>query len=77
MKKVILAFALCMAFSSNAQSNVIIEHVAAIKTDVEQGIQDGKDQLQRNKEQLSGLFFKAKDFVMNTVDKFEGVNNEQ
>ena len=77
MKKVILAFAVCMAFAANAQANVIVDEFTKTKLDFDQKMEQGRDQLARNKEELKGYFFKIKGFVINAKEKLESLNNGQ
>ena len=77
MKKIFLTLAICMAFASNAQANVIVDEYAKMTMDFEQNVQQGKDQFARNKEQLQGLFFKIKSIVKTTTDKLDELYNVQ
>ncbi len=77
MKKIFLTLAICMAFASNAQANVIIDEYSKMKMDFEQNVQEGKDQFARNKEQLRGLFLRIKGIVKTTTDKLDELNNVQ
>ena len=77
MKNIILATAIVFAVSGTAQANVIVDEFTKTKRDFEQSMQEGKDQLSRNKEELKGYFFKIKGFVINAKEKLESLNDGQ
>jgi len=77
MRNIILAGAVMFALSNTAQANVIIDEYVKTKLDLEQSIQEGRDQLSRNKEELKGYFFKIKGFVIDAKEKLESLNNGQ
>ena len=77
MKNIILATAVVFAVSGTAQANVIVDEFTKTKRDFEQSMQEGKDQLSRNKEELKGYFFKIKGFVINAKEKLESLNDGQ
>ena len=56
MRNIILATAFVFALSGTAQANVIVNEYVDMKRDLEENIQRGKDQFERNKEQIRGLF---------------------
>jgi len=76
MRNIILATAVVFTMSSPVQANIIINELSDIKMDIESGIQDGKDQLARNKVELTNLFVKVKGFVIAAKDKIEGLNDD-
>lgn len=77
MKNIILATAIVFAVSGTAQANVIVDEFTKTKRDFEQSMQEGKDQLSRNKEELKGYFIKIKGFVINAKEKLESLNDGQ
>lgn len=77
MRNIILATTFVFALSGTAQANVIIDEYVEMKRDFEEGVQHGRDQLERNKEQLKGYFFKIKGFVTTATDKFNELNNAE
>lgn len=77
MRNIILATAVVFAVSGTAQANVIVDEYVKTKRDFEQSMQEGKDQLERNKEQLKGYFFKIKGFVTTATEKLNELNNGQ
>tara|TARA_A100001035_G_scaffold88845_1_gene69192 strand:- start:286 stop:519 length:234 start_codon:yes stop_codon:yes gene_type:complete len=77
MRNIILASAVVFAVSGTAQANVIMDEFTKTKRDFEQSMQEGKDQLERNKEQLKGYFFKIKGFVTTATEKLNELNNGQ
>jgi len=77
MRNIILAAAFVVALSGTAQANVIVNEYVDMKRDLEENIQQGKDQFKRNKEQLKGYFFKIKGFVTTATEKLNELNNGQ
>ena len=77
MRNIILATAVVFALSGTAQANVIINEYVDMKRDFEENMQQGKDQFERNKEQLKGYFFKIKGFVTTATDKINELNNAE
>jgi len=77
MRNIILATAFVLTVSGTAQANIIVDEFTKTKLDFDQKMEEGREQLSRNKEELKGYFIKIKGFVINAVDKIEGLNNEQ
>ena len=77
MRNIILAAAFVVALSGTAQANVIIDEYVDMKRDFEQNVQQGKDQFERNKEQIRGLFLRIKGIVTTTTKKLNELNNGQ
>tara|TARA_B100002019_G_scaffold264931_1_gene254077 strand:+ start:182 stop:415 length:234 start_codon:yes stop_codon:yes gene_type:complete len=77
MRNIILATAFVVALSGTAQANVIIDEYVDMKRDFEQNVQQGKDQFERNKEQIRGLFLRIKGIVTTTTEKLNELNNGQ
>ena len=77
MRNIILATAFVFTLSDTAQANVIIDEYVDMKRDFEENMQHSRDQLERNKEQLKGYFFKIKGFVTTATDKFNELNNAE
>ena len=48
-----------------------------MKRDFEEGMQHSRDQLERNKEQIRGLFLRIKGIVTTTTEKLNELNNGQ
>ena len=77
MRNIILAAAFVAALSGTAQANVIVNEYVDMKRDLEENIQQGKDQFERNKEQIRGLFLRIKGIVTTTTEKLNELNNGQ
>lgn len=77
MRNIILAAAFVVALSGTAQANVIVNEYVDMKRDLEENIQQGKDQFERNKEQIRGLFLRIKGIVTTTTEKLNELNNGQ
>ena len=77
MRNIILATAFVFALSSAAQANVIVDEYTKTKRDFEQSMQEGRDQLERNKEQLKGYFIRIKGFVTTATNKLNELNNAE
>tara|TARA_B100001287_G_scaffold270447_1_gene269239 strand:- start:1450 stop:1683 length:234 start_codon:yes stop_codon:yes gene_type:complete len=77
MRNIILATVFVAALSGTAQANVIINEYVDMKRDFEENIQQSKDQFERNKEQVRGLFLKIKGIVTTTTEKLNELNNGQ
>ena len=77
MRNIILATAFVLALSSTAQANVIVDEYTKTKRDFEQNMQEGRDQLERNKEQLKGYFIKIRGFVTTATNKLNELNNAE
>ena len=77
MRNIILAAAFVVALSGTAQANVIINEYVDMKRDFEESMQHSRDQLERNKEQIRGLFLRIKGIVTTTTEKLNELNNGQ
>ena len=77
MRNIILATAFVFALSGAAQANVIVDEYIKTKRDFEQNMQEGRDQLERNKEQLKGYFIRIKGFVTTATNKLNELNNAE
>ena len=77
MRNIILATAFVFALSGAAQANVIVDEYTKTKRDFEQSMQEGRDQLERNKEQLKGYFIRIKGFVTTATNKLNELNNAE
>ena len=77
MRNIILATAFVLALSGTAQANVIVDEYTKTKRDFEQNMQEGRDQLERNKEQLKGYFIRIKGFITTTTNKLNELNNAE
>ena len=77
MRNIILATAFVVTLSGTAQANVIIDEYVDMKRDFEENMQHSRDQLERNKEQIRGLFLRVKGIVTTTTEKLNELNNGQ
>ena len=77
MRNIILGAAFVFALSNTAQANIIVDEYTKTKRDFEQNMQEGRDQLERNKEQLKGYFIKIRGFVTTATNKLNELNNAE